>query len=283
MGTLHSQPWRNIEWKESTKDSLKKFVQEYKPIIDSVPQARILLVGDVGAGKSSFFNSISSVFCDHITAQANAGDNPTTLTLKYHTYQVREGTGGRPLSFLLCDTMGLEQTTNGGVNTDDIESILKGYIPDGYQFDPKIPWSQNGDQTHVPPLKERIHCVVFVVDASTLPLKNSKDEKPKKFTKIKDKANLLDVPLMVLLTKVDKVCPHTGKDLKNVYWSDYLKVQIEKASRILGIQTSNVFPVRNYFRETELDMPRDILLLTAMQKMLHLSNDFFANFEEDTK
>ncbi|XP_072563003.1 interferon-induced protein 44-like [Paramormyrops kingsleyae] len=182
----------------STRYSLKESVQEYKPTIKSVPQARILLVGDVGGGKSSFFNSISSVFCGKITSQANAGPNDTSLTLKYRTYKVEVGRGGRPLAFLLCDTMGLERqkegpeykNKNGGVHTEDIDSILKGYIPDKYQFNPKIPWSQNGDQSHIPPLKERIHCVVFVVDASTLPLKKSKED-TKKFIEIKNKANLL--------------------------------------------------------------------------------------------
>lgn len=36
----------------------------------------------------------------------------------------------------------------------------------------------------------------------------------------------VDVPLMVLLTKVDKVCPYVEKDLKNVYMSNYLKEQV---------------------------------------------------------
>ncbi|XP_048851276.1 interferon-induced protein 44-like isoform X4 [Brienomyrus brachyistius] len=283
MGSWYSsEPWRKVEWEESTRNRLKTSVQNYTPIIDSVPRARILLVGDAGAGKSSFFNSINSVFCGSITAQANAGDGPTCQTLKFRTYNVREGKGGRPLSFLLCDTMRLEKTANGGVNTDDIENILKGYIPDGYQFNPTMPWSENGDQTHTPSLKERIHCLVFVVDAPTLPVLNS-EEKRKKIIQIKEKANQLEVPLMVLLTKVDKVCPHTGKDLKNVYWSNNLKEQIYKASDFLGIHVSSVFPVKNYCSETELDMRSDILLLAAMQKMLHLADDFFANFVEDTE
>ncbi|XP_023649523.1 interferon-induced protein 44-like [Paramormyrops kingsleyae] len=221
-----------------------------------------------------------------MTSQANAGPNPTSLTLKYRTYKVRDGRGGQPLSFLLCDTMGLEankvgqenENKNAGVHIEDIDSILKGYIPDGYQFNPETPWSQDGDQTHIPPLQERIHCVVFVVNASKLPLMNS-DKDKNKFIQIKNKANQLDVPLMVLLTMLDIVCPDVEKDLKNVYWSTYLKEKIEKASQLLGIQVSSVFPVKNYCREDKLDMCCDILLLTAMQKMLHLSDDFFANFE----
>ncbi|XP_072562875.1 interferon-induced protein 44-like isoform X2 [Paramormyrops kingsleyae] len=199
---------------------------------------------------------------------------------KYHTYRVRVRQGGRALPFLLGDTMGLEKRANEGVSVEDIDSILKGYIKDGYQFNPTKPWSQDGDQCHIPPLQKRIHCVVFVVDASKLPLMKSAEDNSK-FIQIRNKANLLDVPVMVLLTNVDKVCPHVQKDLKNVYWSNYLKEQIYKASDFLGIQVSNVFPVKNYCSEVELDMRCDILLLTAMQKMLRLSNDFFANFEED--
>uniref|UniRef100_A0A3Q3L8C2 TLDc domain-containing protein n=1 Tax=Mastacembelus armatus TaxID=205130 RepID=A0A3Q3L8C2_9TELE len=46
----------------------------------SVSQARVLLIGPVGAGKSSFFNSINSVFRGHVTNQAIAGSSATSLT-----------------------------------------------------------------------------------------------------------------------------------------------------------------------------------------------------------
>lgn len=46
----------------------------------SVKQARILLVGPIGAGKSSFFNSINSVFKGYVSTQANMGCAGTSLT-----------------------------------------------------------------------------------------------------------------------------------------------------------------------------------------------------------
>lgn len=55
-------------------------ILSYKPALKVVSQARILLVGPVGAGKSSFFNSINSVFRGSMTCQAIAGKAAKSLT-----------------------------------------------------------------------------------------------------------------------------------------------------------------------------------------------------------
>ncbi len=57
-----------------------KNIQSYKPEIKTVHQARMLLVGPVGAGKSSFFNSISSAFRGNMTSQAIAGTADKSVT-----------------------------------------------------------------------------------------------------------------------------------------------------------------------------------------------------------
>lgn len=53
---------------------------KYRPSIRAVPQARILLVGPVGAGKSSFFNSVNSMFRGRMTCQAIAGTADKSVT-----------------------------------------------------------------------------------------------------------------------------------------------------------------------------------------------------------
>ena len=50
------------------------------PADAGVEQVNVLLVGQVGAGKSSFFNSVESVFEGHVTGKANAGNRDETLT-----------------------------------------------------------------------------------------------------------------------------------------------------------------------------------------------------------
>uniref|UniRef100_A0A3B3QYE2 Interferon-induced protein 44-like n=1 Tax=Paramormyrops kingsleyae TaxID=1676925 RepID=A0A3B3QYE2_9TELE len=185
-----------------TKINIMQYLKDYKPTIDSVPRARILLIGAVGAGKSSFFNSINSIFRGNITSQANAGYQETSLTLQVMLHCKKKS---------------------------------------GYS----------------------IHFIFKVTRKTFLLL-------------------FLDVPVMALLTKVDKVCPHVEKDLKNVYYKLHVSLQIKKASGCLGIAESNVLPVKNYSSETELNDTSDILLLSAMKQMLNFSDNYIDNFDKDT-
>ena len=52
---------------------------------------------------------------------------------QYRTYSIRGGYKGKPLPVVLCDTMGLEEGANAGLDIDDFTSILKGNVQDRYQ------------------------------------------------------------------------------------------------------------------------------------------------------
>jgi hypothetical protein len=74
---------------------LKKNIEQYKPLkVLNVDQARVLLVGQVGAGKSSFFNTINSIFRGYITSQAcsgNADHSLTTVVSNIHHFCIEPG------------------------------------------------------------------------------------------------------------------------------------------------------------------------------------------------
>ena len=48
-------------------------------------------------------------------------------------YQVRSSSSGRPLNFRLCDTRGIEENQNK--DTNDINFLLEGNVPQGYQVE----------------------------------------------------------------------------------------------------------------------------------------------------
>ena len=53
---------------------LVEIIKEYKPLSQvDVSCARILLLGHINVGKSSFFNTVNSIFRNHVTAQAPVG------------------------------------------------------------------------------------------------------------------------------------------------------------------------------------------------------------------
>uniref|UniRef100_A0A3B3R0M1 Uncharacterized protein n=1 Tax=Paramormyrops kingsleyae TaxID=1676925 RepID=A0A3B3R0M1_9TELE len=248
--SLLKEPWRSVV----TRTNLKQYLHDYKPTVDSVPRARILLVGAVGAGKSSFFNSINSVCRGNMTSQAKAGSD-------YRTYTVRAGRGGRPLAFLLCDTMGLEMSLNSGVNIEDIVSILKGYIPDKYQVPLCVMDTNVMNATSL--MAFSIQRFVVNMPSETHLLM------------------VLDVPVLVLLTKVDNACPHVQRDLRNVYRSCIIKGLV--TSECLSVPVLSVLPVKNYTYETELNDSCDILLLSAMKQMLNFADNYLDSCEENTE
>ncbi|XP_065133182.1 interferon-induced protein 44-like isoform X2 [Paramisgurnus dabryanus] len=188
-GDIMDKPWRNVQWTPERRKEISCSVSEWKPSVSSVKQARILMVGPVGAGKSSFFNSINSVFKGYVSTQANTGIASSSLTTQFRTYRIKAGKENF-LPMMLCDTMGLEEGVNAGMDIDDFTNILKGHIQDKYQFNPSAPLQDDSPHFHKSPsLKDAIHCVVYVIDTCKVKILSKK--MIEKFVILRKKANQL--------------------------------------------------------------------------------------------
>ncbi|XP_023810027.1 interferon-induced protein 44-like [Oryzias latipes] len=273
------KPWRVVIWESKRKSELMESIRTYRPLNSSVTQARVLLIGPVGAGKSSFFNSINSIFRGHVTSQAISGSCSTSLTTQFRTYTVKAGREGKPLPLILCDTMGLEENVGAGIDIDDISNILNGHLPDRYQFNPSVPLqSEAHGFCKSPGLKDKIHCVTYVLDASKISIMSTKMEE--KLKTIRRKVNLMGIPQLVLLTKVDEACSLVKEDIRNVYRSSYIRDVVQEAGTRVGVPLSCIIPVKNYSQELELDTNIDILLLSAAVQMLRFVDNFFDDLSD---
>ncbi|XP_039984457.1 interferon-induced protein 44f5 [Xiphias gladius] len=273
------RPWRTVIWESEKRNELINSIKVYKPTVRSLSQVRVLLIGPVGAGKSSFFNSINSVFRGHVTSQAIAGSCTTSLTTQFRTYSLKAGRGGEPLPIILCDTMGLEESIGAGLDIEDICSILKGHLPDRYQFNPSAPLHSEAHSYRTSPgLRDKINCVAYVIDACKISIMSAKLEE--KLEAIRRKVNSMGIPQLVLLTKVDEACPLVTADVRNVYKSGYIKEMIQEVSARLGVPLSCVVPVKNYSEELELDINCDILLLSALVQMLRFADNYFDDISD---
>ncbi|KAK7136982.1 hypothetical protein R3I93_017143 [Phoxinus phoxinus] len=271
--SFKEKPWRDILWTPKRREELMVLIRNHKPLISSVSRVRILMIGPVGAGKSSFFNSINSVFMGHVTNKAMSGSAGTSLTTQFRTYPVKDGRERKPLPFVLCDTMGLEEQSGAGLDIDDISSILQGLIPDRYKFNPKAPFQPDEKKASRPAsLQEKIHCVVYVIDATKISLMS--DQLEEKLRSVRSQLNSVAIPQMVLMTKVDETCPHVQNDLENIYASSYIKMKVQEVSSRLGVPVSCVLPVKNYSQDLELELKCDVLLLNAIQQMLRFADDY---------
>ncbi|XP_042605130.1 LOW QUALITY PROTEIN: interferon-induced protein 44-like [Cyprinus carpio] len=271
--STEEKPWRNVLWTAERKDELMEMIRNHKPVVASVSRVRILMIGPVGAGKSSFFNSINSIFMSRITSKAMSGSAATSLTTQFRTYPVKDGREGKLLPFVLCDTMGLEEQSGAGLDIEDISSILQGHVPDRYKFNPTTPFKPDEQKSSRPvSLQEKIHCVVYVIDATKISLMS--DKLQEKLASIRRKVNSLGISQIVLMTKVDEACPLVEENLQSLYVSSYIKTKVQEVSSRLGVPVSCVLPVKNYSQELELELNCDVLLLSALQQMLNFADDY---------
>ncbi|WAR31618.1 IF44L-like protein [Mya arenaria] len=76
------QQWRKTsKWCKELEESLKSSVSSMRPASEmKVPDFRILLLGPVGSGKSSFCNTVTSVYRGRITQRAICGKAKHSIT-----------------------------------------------------------------------------------------------------------------------------------------------------------------------------------------------------------
>ncbi|KAB0365980.1 hypothetical protein FD754_010136 [Muntiacus muntjak] len=234
------------------KENLLCAIRNYVPYGGLVHKIRILLVGPVGGGKSSFVNS------------ALVGSNPTGTSEKYRTYFFKDEKDNNTLPFILCDSMGLSEKE--GLDMDDIPSILEGHFPDRYQFNSlKLMPKGIGNHTGCPLLEDRVHCVAFVFNANSV-------EQLSYQMLIKS-----DVVHVVLLTHVDTLDLITKADLIDIYKCVPVQLKLEAVHRKLEFALSDIFVVSNYTSEWELEPVIDVLILSALKEMLWAADGFLEN------
>ncbi|XP_067428581.1 interferon-induced protein 44-like isoform X1 [Thunnus thynnus] len=267
------EPWRLINW--GGKHNFLQHASNYNPQTDG-QQLRILLHGPVGAGKSSFINSVQSVLEGRICKKAFA-DNMAQgcFTKKYTTYKIQKGTRNTFYPFVFNDMVGLKcrNRRDRRIHVKDVKRILKGHVQDGYTFNPESKLSKedryyNGS----PSANDKVHVLVYVFDANTVSLMN--DDIKETILDIRDEANELGIPQVAVFTKIDEACPEIKQDLKNVYKSTILQEKMEQFSATVGIPMNCIFPVKNYHDEISLNNDADILILSSLKSIIDDGNDF---------
>ncbi|KAH3742378.1 hypothetical protein DPMN_049119 [Dreissena polymorpha] len=272
------KPWRKTpEWNEKFLETLTEDIVSFEPSGElGLSNVRILMLGPVGTGKSSFYNTINSVFKGRISQRARCGNATHSITTSYTPYVVKARSGAS-LNFRFCDTRGLEVTQ--GLDILECNYLLDGNIPDYYEFNPATPiCPDNPGFVHHPRVSEKIHCVLFVIDAKTvgeIPAKLV--EKMNSFQKI---MNHKGIPQAVLLTKVDLDCQDVASKTSNVFMSKKIESAVDMVSGILGLPRNNILPVKNYENEMQLDDNISILALLAVRQLLYFAEDFIENLQD---
>ncbi|XP_053085631.1 interferon-induced protein 44-like [Pangasianodon hypophthalmus] len=280
MGKPESKPASTGEFSKQqdkhilvlNKDNLEEKLRNIELRI-SDKYVRILVVGEVGAGKSSFINSVNNVFQGRITCDALVdATSGTSFTKVYKTHYIK-GKDGSCLPFVFNDIMGLEPEESRGAHVQDIISALKGSLEEGHKFNPANPVSENDYKSN--PSVDQTSCLVNVLAADKVSLMDQRVIQKMKL--IREEASIMNLPQVIIMTKVDKACPLVGEDIRKVYTSKKIKDKMQECSNRLGIPMSNIFPVKNYHEEIDTDDDMDVLILKALDQIVNLGNDALIN------
>ncbi|KAL3875301.1 hypothetical protein ACJMK2_038221 [Sinanodonta woodiana] len=270
------EPWRKAPPlnKEHLQQLMKTIENYCPPSVPYVSYTKILMIGPVGAGKSSFFNTINSIFRGRITYQGCSGSAEHSLTSVYRQYQVKSLKTGKELKFRLCDTCGLEEGL--GPDLADLNFLITGNIPDRYQFNPSSPITTDiPGFINRPELNDKVHCVVFVLDGSTVDvIPQSVFDKMKQ---VQIRMNKIAESRVVLMTKIDKLSKTVQDDVSKVFVSEEVKEAVDKVSQMIGVPRGNVFPIKNYENEICLDDSTSCLALVALELIINFAEDYLAD------
>ncbi|KTG43385.1 hypothetical protein cypCar_00038541 [Cyprinus carpio] len=109
-------------------------------------------------------------------------------------------------------------------------------------------------------LKEKIHCVVYVIDATKISLMS--DKLQEKIASVRRKVNSLGIAQIVLMTKVDEACPQVEENLQSLYLSSYITVKVQEvSSRWVRCLVCYGEELQS---ELELELNCDVLLSTPL-------------------
>ncbi|XP_060577074.1 interferon-induced protein 44-like [Ruditapes philippinarum] len=269
------KPWREFEpggsWTEQYRTKLLEQINLHNIEEEGVATIRILLLGQIKAGKSSFLNTVAAIDRKRISQITRAGGADKSLTFALKEYRP---TGALKKNICILDTMGYEEG-KAGFNAKDVGYLVNGHICPDYKFHPTSHIEKESTFFRPNPQKgDKVNCIVFVADANILGQDNITMEIRQKQKELHDELSLQDVPTIVLLTKIDVLCESVETDVTNAYTSEKVKQAVDKAEEFYNVPKQNIFPVKNYEKEIGTDINTEILVLLALRQMMYFGTDF---------
>ncbi|XP_045216545.2 uncharacterized protein LOC123566471 [Mercenaria mercenaria] len=242
------------------------------PVLD-IKRYTILLVGVIGSGKSSFVNTLSTVFTGKVAHIAPARNCSESVTSRVKPY-VLKSENGDSLNIRIVDIRGFEDERG---YENELDLLLDGKLPAGYQF-PDNP-------EHVPEITEtattlddEMHLVCFVNGNPNF--ETFTGDLHKRFGDIIKTISRKGLPMAVVATKFDQHCPTVSKDVNNIYSSRKAERTTSETAKFYGVPHNHVFPVVNYVSENERNDGIDRLALNALYEMLKLIQSYLGNHQD---
>lgn len=81
----------------------------------------------------------------------------------------------------------------------------------------------------------------------------------------------VDVPLRLVLTKVDKLHPGDPEKLSGIFHNRLVDDKVRKVKEIFSLQDCHILPIVNYVNSKKQNLNQDVLALLALDNILQES------------
>ncbi|XP_053392377.1 uncharacterized protein LOC123566532, partial [Mercenaria mercenaria] len=268
----YHEPWRT-QLKDEHVRQMKKELTMKEPIPGlGIKKYNILLIGTIGVGKSSFYNTLATVFGDKVKTHAPARESKGSVTNEVKAYTI-ETEKGEELCVRIFDIRGFESQRG---YEHELAHILNGQLRIGYKFPEQMSEPTEEDKRKPETLDDEIHLLCFL----TGPPENYNNAQIKEIDNIKHTTDLKGLPLVVVATKFDEQCLNITEDVDHLYKCKKSKDTTEDIAKFFKIQENHVLPVVNYTSENVKSKGKDRLALQAFHKMIEVTEDFLAQHKD---
>lgn len=248
----------------------KKFKTLPYPLTPKVPRINILMIGETGAGKSSCLNTFASALSGKMEEKyrISPGDGKEkSATQRIHLEPLTIGDKGHQLPCRFYDIPGLDDV--GTLKKDRIIMMINGKLKIDVESDDD---SDEGIVRIFPTLADKVHCILYVLKATT----NLLSEPPslKVMRDIKNAKNSEDgVRQFVIVTAIDKLgVPNS--DMANAYKYNIVKKICKRVADALDVDLFHVIPVSNYFDEVAPNDAKSAMSLYCFWRVFNSGREY---------
>lgn len=277
----------NTVW-EGYPDNLNKTVfEEYAelfknfihPITPEEPYINIVMVGETGAGKSSFINTFATALANknymkdiYRISPKQTKHKEKSATRKIHLEKLFLNDEPPHLHINFYDIPGIGE--KNCVGEEELEMVIDGKLKPDVEIKKASKMKQNpGNINENPTGADKAHCILYIIRA-TSNLSTDVSKSLEILLKIRNKRiGEDDVRQFVILTSIDEIGV-PNNDMEKAYRYGCIRKHCEKISDIFDIDLPHVIPVSNYFMESAPTHAKNAMSLMTLWRVCISSKEF---------